>query len=229
MIRHSLAQSLDRWTVPTACINGDVWQTRLGPADWARGTERRTPDPPTKRYQTDLGLLHYTAFTPFFLVANLLSDFYLQGDSYFHYFPQEVDSFGDFAALATSRTRYLTLPQVLDITMEARRVHRTGYGTPTKPHKHILDKSSSKRHGIIPPSKRQRPVTTNSQSKPVIDLTGEHTSDEDDDDVVVVVTKAKKQNKPLSASSTREKRARRFRNHPPQSYLEKLDRARTQK
>jgi hypothetical protein len=107
--------------------------------------------------------------------------------------------------------------------MEAKRVRRPGYDIPNKPRKQLLDKPSSQKHEQLPPSKRQRPTTTNAKPKPFIDLTGD-TADEDD----VVVTKAKKK-KASSASSTSERRARRFRNHPPQSYLEKLDRARTQK
>ncbi|QKX56368.1 uncharacterized protein TRUGW13939_03469 [Talaromyces rugulosus] len=108
--------------------------------------------------------------------------------------------------------------------MEASRVHRPGYETPTKPRKQLLDKPRLQKYEQLPSSKRQRPATTNAKPKALIDLTGD-TADEDD----VVVTKAKKKKKAPSESSTSERRARRFRNHPPQSYLEKLDRARTQK
>lgn len=94
--------------------------------------------------------------------------------------------------------------------MEARRAQRPGYGTPIKPRTQHLDKPGSKQHEQLPPSKRRRSAPN---GKPLIDLTG----DADD----VAITKVKKKNL-APASSTGERRARRFRTHPPQSYLEQL-------
>ncbi|CRG85488.1 hypothetical protein PISL3812_02542 [Talaromyces islandicus] len=107
--------------------------------------------------------------------------------------------------------------------MEARRAHRARYDTPTQYHTQLLDKPGLKRHEQLPLSKRQRSAR-NGKSKSLIDSTGDASADDDD----VTITKVKK--KSFSpASSSKERRARRLRTHPPQSYLEKLDRARTQK
>jgi hypothetical protein len=108
-------------------------------------------------------------------------------------------------------------PQLHNISMEARRAQRPEYDNLIKPRTRHLDKPGSKQHEQLPPSKRRRLAPN---GKPLIDLTG----DADD----VAITKVRKKN-PAPVSSTGERRARRFRTHPPLSYLEKLDRARTQK
>jgi len=72
------------------------------------------------------------------------------------------------------------------------------------------------------PSKRKK-TTASSGTLEVIDLTG------DDDPVPATIPSPSKKRKRTASSDVPERRARRFRHAPPQTYLEKLARATTQR